>query len=116
VIEIFLYHNGYEVKGHSHIETCAEVSILTWACANTISNLGAQKAYYSSQAYAAQHGRNPNEGYTHMTFDTDNEKAMWVFQDFTHNLDVCMDLLWPKDRVVLTKLDTDLAPLEWAQA
>jgi len=92
MIQIKVYKNGYEIIGHSNVKTCSEVSILQWACANTIyHHFDESSKYYTS---SVDNHPNPNEGYTWMTFDTSIEKAVLVFEEWKRNQNV-----WCRSRV-----------------
>lgn len=67
---------------------CSEVSILSWACANTIYKYDDNQQYYAS---AVDNLENPNEGYSWMIFDTSIEKSVRLFEDFKHNLKIWSD-------------------------
>jgi len=96
MINVKVYKNGFEINGHANPVTCGEVSILAWACGNTIYN----KYDENSQLYqsAIDNKENPNEGYTWMTFDESIGEAVRVFEEWKHNLTICLKYLWkPED-------------------
>lgn len=103
MIQIKVYKNGYEIIGHSNPVTCSEVSILAWACGNTIYN----KYDENLQLYqsAIDNKENPNEGYTWMTFNPDIEGANRVFEEWQHNLHICLKYLWKPSDVSLENVE-----------
>jgi len=103
MIKINVYKNGYEINGHSSIKTCAEVSLLAWACANTIYN----KYDEGSRLYqsAKDNKDNINEGYSWMIFDVNIDGAIRVFEEWKHNLEVCMEHLWEPTDVTVRYVD-----------
>lgn len=110
VIGIRLYNNGFEIKGHADPVTCGELSILSWACLNTIYSLDEKCRYYTSAGYTAKMGRNPHEGYTGLIFDTSNQMALWVYEEFVNNLQIWSPE-WPKGQVQIERVDADLESL-----
>ena len=83
MIEITLYKNGFEIKGHAQNNVCGEMSILAWAYANTIRSDDDTTRYYTS---VNDNLINPSEGYTWMTFDPENKAAKWMFEEYEFNL------------------------------
>ena len=88
-----------EIIGYSNVKTCAEVSILQWACANSIYKLDENSKYYSS---SVDNPVNPNEGLTYMTFDTSIEKAVEIFEQWKRNQEVWAKTQWkPEDARII---------------
>lgn len=98
MIEIILYKNGFEIKGHSDETTCGEVSILSWAYASTIYRLDSSSKYYTNDKNAKKH----NSGYTGMTFDINNFMANWMYEEFAVNLKEWAKKIWG-DKVLITE-------------
>ncbi len=109
MIQVTFYNNGVKVAGHSRPDICSEVSVLTWACANSIWRLDDTNKYYTS---INDNKENPHEGLTLMTFDKTNEKAKWLYDEYKHNLKfwaegMTGDGSWPKDAVQITEVNDD---------
>lgn len=102
MIIIKLYQNGFEINGHANPVICGEVSILAWNAANIIGRVDDTADYWSSKAYNPE---NPMQGYTRMTFNPDNEKAKWLFDQFKYNAKYWGKYCWPIDQVKFEELE-----------
>jgi hypothetical protein len=97
MVEITLYNNGLEVKGHTDPLVCGEVSILTWACANSIYYLDDKSDW------------NGAHGELSTIIDLTNEKAVLIFNEFKRNLGIWAEKNWLPSQVRIIKID---GPLE----
>lgn len=104
MITIHLHPNGFEITGHASSDICSEVSILSWACINTVSSLDP-----NSEAQVSDRGRhNPGEGLSRLVFDITNDYAKWVYEEFVINLEKWGKVMWPPSEVVIEHVDEDL--------
>jgi hypothetical protein len=108
MIDITLYKNGFKIEGHSEPKTCGEVSILAWACANSIGHIDKSSYYYTSWCGNKE---NPNEGLTYFVFDIKNDAALWIYEDYKHNAKVWGDTNW-KDVIFNYRDDETLAKID----
>ena len=106
MIEIKLYKNGFEIMGHSDPKTCGEVSILAWACANTMVCVDENSPYYTSATDDDESKH--NDGYTYMTFDYENKFARTIYADYRHNVKQWAAAQWPVTDVQIKELDEHL--------
>lgn len=109
MITIKLYKNGYEIIGHTHPLICGEVSLLAWNLANTFCRVDPNHIYYSS---AVDNSDNPDEGYTYLIFNTENDKAVWLYDEYKHNLKLWAEHEWGK-YVKITAIDDILIKDIW---
>jgi hypothetical protein len=84
MIDIILYKNGVEVKGHLDPVHCAEVSILTWNTSNSLAYCDEKSEGNSSTV----------NGYSFFTLDTENETSSWLFQEYKRNLKEWTEVMW----------------------
>lgn len=91
MIKINLYKNGFEIVGHTNPVTCGEISILSWACANSVYKVDETSVFKDNF-----NGIRKNDGYSKLIFDTENEKAVYLFEEFKHNLEVWSGKVWDK--------------------
>ena len=99
MIEITFYKNGFDVNGHANVQTCAEVSLLTWCHTNLITSLDETALYYSSNLFGDHSGR------TCLEFDPSNERAMWVHNHCKQNARIWGDEFWKKSDVQIKEVD-----------
>lgn len=110
MIEVTFYNNGFEINGHADVVICYQVSILSWACANTMSMNNLESDYYTSDYDKS------DVGYTYLTFEVENEKSMWVFNEFKTNITHWKDAYWTDEEVKLSSKDeTLLIPINFKE-
>lgn len=79
MIVVTCYSNGFEINGHAEKEICYQISILAWFCGSSIGTV--EKHDYYTSDYD-----DSSVGYTHLTFDRQDEKSVWMFDKFKEHL------------------------------
>jgi hypothetical protein len=103
MIHVKFHPNGFEINGHEKIEICYQVSILAWACANSMGMNRHDHDFYTSDY------DNSDAGYTHLTFDERDEQAKWIFGEFKRNLGHWKAEFWTDHQVMLVETELPLA-------
>ena len=111
VIRIGLYNNGFRIEGRASPRTCGEVSIMSWSCICTAERVDKTCQGYVSKTDAARHSCDPQEAVSRLIFDTNNAKAMFVYQEFSQNIRDWATDLWPKEEVQIERVSSDLGPI-----
>jgi hypothetical protein len=84
MVEIIIYNNGFEVKGHSPDKgICGEVCLAAWIVANELSHDGINVRRYAS---IEDNPDNPHEGITWVILDKNCEKSMHQLELYKYNL------------------------------
>jgi hypothetical protein len=98
LVVITLYDNGVEIKGHMIPTHCSELSALTWNCSNSM-------AYWDEKSKG---DHTSNTGYSYFAFDIENEKSVFLFEEYKRNLEYWATEMWNPNEYRIEELSDSL--------
>jgi hypothetical protein len=107
MINIDLYNNGVKVSGHSNVDICGQVSLITWNLANTIYSC----CNIETSHYYTSHNDNPeniDEGLSYIIVDKNCKESMWHLNAYKHNIKVWGRDMWGTE-VKINDIDDELS-------
>jgi hypothetical protein len=105
MIEIKVFKNGYEIKGHAEPNICSEVSFWHWTASNLIQGLDRNAKEYAS---ARDNKQNPQEGYSWLVYDNSISNLAWIVEDFVVSAEAWGRDYW-KGQVRVIRVDGTFA-------
>jgi len=104
LININVYKNGWEIKGHAVQSSCCQVSFWHWISSNLLIGLDKTAKEYTSHR---DNKENIQEGYSWFTFTPNYKDLNWIFDDLIISMErwVTDEDIIPKNDVVVNHVD-----------